>query len=47
MHLLLFLIAFVLFILGCFRFADRQIGAGIAFWVLACLIGPGGVSLFT
>lgn len=47
MHVILFLIALALFVCGCFRFAARQWVPGILFWVLACLVGPGGYSLFT
>lgn len=47
MHLILWLIAAALVIYGIVTAIRGQVLLGIGLIVLGCLVGPGGVSLFT
>ena len=46
MTLLLAIVALVLFVYGVVRLIHGDIALGIILLVLACLVGPGGYSLF-
>ena len=46
MHTILWLIAVVIAIAGVLALFRRQILWGIVLLVVACLVGPGGVSIF-
>jgi hypothetical protein len=47
MHTLLWIIAFILVILGVVNLVRGAVLWGIALIVLGLLVGPGGVSIFT
>lgn len=47
MALILWIIAVILAIVGIVRLISGDLIFGIALIILACLVGPGGVSLFT
>ena len=44
--MLLWLIAAVIAIIGVVQLIDGQVMLAIALFVVACLVGPGGYSLF-
>lgn len=47
MALLLWILAVILAVFGIVRLISGDILFGIILLILACLVGPGGVSLFT
>lgn len=47
MDFILWIIAVILVIAGIFAIVRRQLLWGIVLIVVGCLVGPGGVSLFT
>lgn len=47
MEFILWIIAVILVIAGIFAIIRRQLLWGIVLIIVGCLVGPGGVSLFT
>ena len=47
MLLILWLIAAVLVIFGIIRIVQGEVLLGIVLIIVGCLVGPGGVSIFT
>lgn len=47
MDFILWIIAVILVIAGIFAIIRRQLLWGIVLIIVGCLVGPGGVSLFT
>lgn len=47
LELILWIIAVILAVVGIVRVISGDILFGIILIILACLVGPGGVSLFT
>jgi hypothetical protein len=44
---LLWILAVIIAIVGVIRLLNGAVLAGVAFLIIAALVGPGGVSLFT
>lgn len=47
MPFVLWLVAVILVVAGIAKILDHQAAVGIALIIVGCLVGPGGVSLFT
>jgi hypothetical protein len=47
MEFVLWVIAVILVVSGLVTLVKGQVGYGIALIIIGCLVGPGGVSIFT
>lgn len=47
MAVILFIIAVIMAIKGIIELSRNNVGPGVLWLVGACLVGPGGVSIFT